>query len=48
MTGIDRNSESDAFLANKKATWESFTHLTIGASVAVIVILVVLALIFVV
>ena len=48
MTGIDRQSETDAFLASKQATWKSFTRLSVGASAAVVVILVLLALIFVV
>ena len=47
MTGIDRQTEQDPFLASKRETWESFIKLTIGASAAVVVILVVLALIFV-
>ena len=48
MTGIDRQNEQDAFLASKKATWVGFTKLTIWASAAVTLILVILALIFVV
>ncbi len=48
MTGIDRQTEADAFLASKQATWKSFTRLSVWASVAVVVILVLLALIFVV
>ena len=48
MTGIDRQTETDAYLASKKATWESFVRLCIGSSAAIVLILVVLALIFVV
>ena len=48
MTGVDRNPETDAFLASKRATWVGFTKLTIWASAAVALILVILALIFVV
>ena len=48
MTGIDRQTETDAFLASKQAMWKSFTRLSVWASVAVVVILVLLALIFVV
>ncbi len=48
MTGIDRNPETDPFLASKRATWEGFIKLTVWASAAVIVILVILALVFVV
>ena len=48
MTSVDRQSDTDAFLASKRATWDGFIKLTIWASAAVVVILVALALIFVV
>ena len=48
MTDLDRQTEADAFLASKKAMWNSFTKLTIWSSVAVALLLVILALIFVV
>ena len=48
MTGIDREPETDPFLASKRDTWEGFIKLTIWSSVAVALILVILALVFVV
>ena len=48
MTGIDRDPETDPFLASKRATWVGFTKLTIWSSAAVVLILVILALVFVV
>ena len=48
MTSVDRQSDTDAFLASKQATWDGFIKLTIWASAAVVVLLIALALIFVV